>query len=117
MNTTAYILLVNVPLLILGSVAIAAVVWNRNGGTAAILGKGSPLDVRLFGMATGFALWLLLTVSTECLAFVSGLLVFSLLLYWLGEYVASAGAMLLVAVLVCIPFLWGWALLRQVVRH
>ena len=113
MGTTTYVLLVNVPLLMLGAGVTAAIAWHRNGGAGYILGKGSPIDVRLVGMATMFGMWLLLTVSSLCLAFVSGLVVVSLLLLWLGGHAAAVGAILLVASLACIPFLWGWALLRR----
>jgi hypothetical protein len=117
MDTTTYVLLVDMPLLMLGLGLIAIVAWNRSGGIASILGKGSTSDMRLVGMATMFGLWLLLTVSSLCLAFGGGLVVFCLLLFWVGGSAAAAAAILLAAFLACIPFLWGWALLRPAARH
>ncbi len=117
MDTTTYVLLVDLPLLVLGLGVISAIAWNRNGGTAAILGRGSSLDARLAGMATLFGLWLLLTLSSLCLTFAGGLVVFCLLLFWLGHGAAAVGAFLVVAALACIPFIWGWALLRPVARR
>ncbi len=117
MDTTTYIMVVNLPLLMLGLGVISIIAWNRNGGTAVIRGKDSSLDVRLVGMATMFGLWLLLTVSSLCLAFFGGLVVFCLLLFWVGEDTAAVGAILLVALLASIPFLWGWALLRPAARR
>lgn len=117
MDTTTYVLLVDMPLLMLGLGVIATIAWNRNGGIASIVGKGNPTDMRLVGIATLFGLWLLLTVSSLCLAFGGGLVVFCILLFWVGSHAAAALAVLLAVFLACIPFLWGWALLRPVARH
>ena len=115
MDVTTYVLLVDLPLLMLGLGVICAIAWNRSGGAVSIVGKDSPLGMRLSGMATMFGLWLLLTVASLCLAFGAGLVVFCVLLFWLGGHTAAAWAMLLVVLLACIPFLWGWALSRQAV--
>ncbi len=116
MDATTYVILVDLPLLMLGLGVICVIAWNRSGGVS-VMGEGSPLGMRLTGMATMLGLWLLLTVASLCLAFGGGVVVFYLLLFWLGHAAAGVGAILLVALLACIPFLWGWVLLRPAERQ
>jgi hypothetical protein len=69
--------------------------------------------MRLIGAAAMFGVWLLLTVGSLCLAFGGGLLAFYLVLFWLGRLAAAVWAILALAFLACIPFFWGWVLLRR----
>jgi hypothetical protein len=113
MDGTTYIILVDLPLLAFALGVIGAIAWNRNGGAVSILGRGSPLDMRLVGIAAMFGLWLMLSLASICLAFFGGLVVFYLLLFWLGHAAAWIGVVLILTFLVSIPFFWGWALLRS----
>jgi hypothetical protein len=116
MSATTYVILVNLPLLTLGMGAICAIFWSQNGYVS-VLGRGSPLDMRLVGAAAMFGVWLLLSVGSLALAFFGGLVIFYLLLFWLGRAAAGAGAILILALLACIPFFWGWMLLKPAVRR
>ena len=113
MDSTIYVILVDLPLLIFGLGVIFAIAWNRNGGAVSVIGKGSPLNMRLAGIAAMFGLWLMLTVASIWLAFCVGIVAFLVLLFWVGRAAAAVGAILLGAGLVSIPFLWGWALFRS----
>ncbi len=117
MNGMSDVILVDLPLLMLGMGVIGAIAWNRNGGVTSILSKSSPAAVKFAGIAALIGLWLLLTAASIWSAFLGGSVVCYLLLFWLGRAAAAAGLILLWALLVSIPFFWGWAVLRPVVRR
>lgn len=117
MDGTTYIILVDLPLLALALATICAIAWNRNGGAVSILGKSNPLDVKILGIASMFGLWLLLSVVSIFLTFAVGLVAFYVLLFWVGRLAAGTGAILLTALLVSIPYLWGRALLKSGARR
>ena len=112
MDSSTYVILIDLPLLALVIGVVGAVVWNRNGGSTAILGRDSSIDTRLIGVAAMFALWLLVSLASIWLAFLGGLMLFYALLFWLGQAAAWVGAITILTFLVSIPFLWGWALLK-----
>jgi hypothetical protein len=112
MNEMSYVMLFNLPALILGLGVVCAVAWRQNGGRLSALGHHGSLGLRILGVTTMFGLWLVLTLSSLLLAFGAGLVVFTILLFWLGGHVAAVSAVLIVSFLASIPFLWGWALMR-----
>ncbi|MDO8615003.1 MAG: hypothetical protein Q7T33_04620 [Dehalococcoidia bacterium] len=113
MDGTICVFLVDLPLLTLVLAVIGVIAWNRNGGAMSVLGRGIPMDMKFVGIAAMVVLWLLLSVASMCLAFLGGLVVFYVLLFWLGHVAASIGAVLILTFLASIPFFWGWALLRS----
>lgn len=117
MNGMSHVILVELPLLMLGMGVIGVIAWNRNGGVMSILSKGTPAAVKLAGIAVLIGLWLLLTAASIWSAFLGGFVVSHLLLFWLGRAAAGVGLILLGALLVSIPFFWGWAILRPAVRR
>jgi len=117
MNGMSQVILIDLPLLMLGMGVIGAIAWNRNGSVTSVLSKGSPAGVKLAGIAALIGLWVLLTAASIWAAFLGGSVVCYLLLFWLGRAAAVVGLILLWALLVSIPFFWGWAVLRPVVRR
>lgn len=113
MDAATYVILVDLPLLIVGAGVIFAIAWNRND--IAVLGRHGSVNSRLLGMSAMLGVWLLLTIASLGIGFLGGILVFYVTLFWLGRAAAWAAATLVLALLASIPFLWGWALLRPAV--
>ncbi len=114
MDTSTYVIMVDLPLLILGLGVVFAVVWNKNG--VGVLGRHSHhFNTRVLGMSAMLGVWLLLTIASLGLGFLGGMLLLYLVLFSLGRAAAWIATVLILAFLASIPFLWGWALLRPAV--
>lgn len=117
MNNTMGFMVLELPLLMLGAGVIGAIAWNRNGNSVSVLSRATTAGNRMIVAASALAAWLLLTAISIWLAFLYGLLACHLLLFWLGRLAAGTGFIFLGGVIVSIPFIWGWAILKPTVRH
>jgi hypothetical protein len=115
-RTTSFIAL-ELPLLMLGAGVIGTIAWNRNGNAVSALGRAAPVVAKLGFVAAALALWLILTTTSVWLAFLYGFFACHLLLFWFGRLAAGLGLILMLLVVVSIPFVWGWALLRPTARQ
>jgi hypothetical protein len=113
----ASLMVLDLPLLMLGAGVIGAIAWNRNGNGVSMLGRASPVGAKLVVAVAALALWLLLTATSIWLAFIYGFLACHFLLWWLGRLAAGLGLVFVGIVILSIPFVWGWALLKTTVRH
>jgi hypothetical protein len=110
-------MVLDLPLLMLGAGVIGTVAWSRNGNAASALGRASPVGAKLVVAAAALALWVILTATSIWLAFLYGFLACHFLLWGLGRLAAGLGLIFVGVVIVSIPFIWGWALLKTTVRH
>ncbi|HEU4760067.1 MAG TPA: hypothetical protein VFT91_08830 [Dehalococcoidia bacterium] len=118
MNATDGMLLVQLPVMMVVASVVTMVALRRNGGTLPLLTVNGSMRprARIAGMAALAGLWLALTVVTMWCAFLGGFVAVHLLLFWVGRAAAALGLIVLAVVLVSIPFVWGWAILRTAVH-
>ncbi len=117
MDGTSHVFLIDLPLLTLVLGVIGAIAWNRSGNVLPRLGRDGPVAARVARIAALASLWLLLTVASLWSVFLGGFVVCYLLLFWFGRAGAGTGLILLGALLVSIPFFWGWVVLRPAMRR
>lgn len=119
MDTTIARLSVLLPFFLLAEAVAATFAWRLSGRglpRPAVVRADKPLYARLLGMAASGGLWLLLTAVSLWCAFLVAFVVVHGLLFSLGLVAAWAGLVAAGAVLVCIPFAWGWVILSEARR-